>query len=176
MRARVDRARLERFMHVLAESASRASRVYLTGGSSAVLLGWRDATIDIDLEIVPEDDRALRAIPAIKEELHVNVELASPAHFIPALPGWEARSTFIRQERSLAFYHYDLYAQALAKVERFHARDILDVSEMIRRGFIEPRLLASFFEQIVPELYRFPAVDATAFRKNLKTILSEVRA
>jgi hypothetical protein len=160
-------------MRALAEKASRHSRVYLTGGSSAVLLGWRDATIDIDLEIVPEDDRALRAIPEIKEELQVNVELASPAHFIPALPGWEARSTFIRQEDTLAFYHYDLYAQALSKIERFHARDILDVHEMLRRGLVEPKLLESLFEQIVPELYRFPALDPTSFRKNLESVLAQ---
>lgn len=174
MRAPVDRARLERFMRALAENASRHSRVYLTGGSSAVLLGWRDATVDIDLEIIPEDDRALRAIPEIKEELQVNVELASPAHFIPAPPGWEARSTFIRQEKSLAFYHYDLYAQALSKIERFHARDVLDVQEMIRRGLVEPNLLLSLFDRIVPELYRFPSLDPLSFRKNLETILAQI--
>jgi hypothetical protein len=65
--------------------------VYLTGGATAVLLGWRETTIDADITIVPESDRLLRARPALKEQLRINVELASPAHFIPELPGWAER-------------------------------------------------------------------------------------
>ena len=75
----------------------------------------------------------------------MNVELACPAHFIPELPGWQERSLFIAQEGSLSFYHYDLYAQALAKIERGHALDVTDVEEMFRRGFIEPIKLKESF-------------------------------
>ena len=76
----------------------------------------------------------LREIPAIKDDLQVNVELASPAHFIPELPGWRDRSPFIVREGSIDFHHYDFYAQALAKIERAHARDLEDVREMSARG------------------------------------------
>ena len=86
----------------------------------------------------------------------MNVELACPAHFIPELPGWQERSLFIAQEEKLSFYHYDLYAQALAKIERGHALDVTDVEEMFRRGFIGPIKLKSLFEAIVPQLYRYP--------------------
>jgi hypothetical protein len=51
-----------------------------------VLRGWREGTIDIDMKIVPEDDRILRAIPAIKEQLHINIELTSPAERTPQGP------------------------------------------------------------------------------------------
>lgn len=172
MRQKVDRQRLERFLHALAAEADQHVNVYLTGGATAVLLGWRNATIDIDLQIIPEDDRMLQSIPALKEQMSINVELASPADFIPEVPGWKTRSRFIMQDRTVAFYHYDFYAQALSKIERFHERDVLDVKEMLQRRLIEPARLRELFGAIVPFLYRFPAISPEAFRQKLDSILS----
>ena len=107
----------------------------------------------------------LREIPAIKEELQVNVELASPAHFIPELPGWRDRSPFVIREGTIDFHHYDFYAQALAKIERAHDRDVDDVREMAARGLIEPARLTGFFDLIAPQLYRYPAIAAASFRR-----------
>ncbi len=78
MRALADAERIHRFMRALAESARQDGRVYFTGGATAVLLGWRPTTIDVDLRFVPEQDVLLRAIPTLKEQLQINVELASP--------------------------------------------------------------------------------------------------
>lgn len=36
-------------MRAIAEAARGPLQVYLVGGASAVVEGWRDATIDIDL-------------------------------------------------------------------------------------------------------------------------------
>lgn len=94
MRRLVDRQRLIGFMTALGREARQDARVYLAGGASALLLEWRGSTIDVDLEIRPERDEILRAIPRLKEELEINVELASPGLFIPELPGWEERSVF----------------------------------------------------------------------------------
>ena len=63
----------------------------------------------------------------LKDRLDVNIELASPDDFIPALPGWQERSTFIAQVGKVTFLHYDFYAQALAKIERGHDFDLSDV-------------------------------------------------
>jgi len=171
MRQKVDRERLDQFLHALAAATDEHADVYLTGGATAVLLGWRDSTIDIDLSIVPENDSMLRAIPALKERIKINVELASPADFIPELPGWKTRSLFIMQDRAVAFYHYDFYAQALSKIERFHELDVLDVKEMLQRKLVEPARLREMFEAIVPSLYRFPAISPERFRQNLEVIL-----
>ena len=92
MRQVADAARVLRLMHGLSKAADRETTVYFTGGASAVLLGWRATTIDVDLRFVPESDRLLRAIPNLKEELQINVELASPSDFIPEIPGWRERS------------------------------------------------------------------------------------
>jgi hypothetical protein len=165
MREVADADRIRRFMRTLAEAGQAAGRVYFTGGATAVLIGWRSSTIDIDIKIVPEHDHLFRAIPRIKEILQINVELACPADFIPVLPGWEERSPFIVSQGRLSFHHFDLYAQALAKVERSHTQDVADVAEMVRRGLVEPARAWQYFQAIEPDLYRFPAVDTRSFRQ-----------
>ena len=174
MRRVAEPDRIQRFMTALGVKATRQARLYVTGGATAVLLGWRASTIDVDIHIVPDDDRLLRALPELKEDLEMNVELASPAHFIPELPGWQERSLFIAQEGRLSFYHYDLYAQALAKIERGHALDVTDVEQMFRRGFIEPIQLKSLFQAIVPQLYRYPAIDPPAYRRAVEKIIEDI--
>jgi hypothetical protein len=165
MRQLTDARRLCEFMRLLGRRTRAAGRVYLVGGASAVLHDWRASTIDIDIDLDPGLDAVLREIPAIKEELQVNVELASPAHFIPELPGWRDRSPFVAREGTIDFHHYDFYAQALSKIERAHARDVDDVREMAARGLIEAGRLTSFFDLIEPQLYRYPAIDAASFRR-----------
>jgi hypothetical protein len=97
----------------------------------------------------------------------VNVELASPADFIPLPAGWRERSPSIGRQGRLGFRHFDLYAQALAKLERGHSRDVEDVQAMLERGLIEPPLLAAFFAEIEPDLYRFPAIDPAEFARSV---------
>lgn len=171
MRRLVDAERLGRLMRALGREARSESRVYLTGGASAVLIGWRGGTIDVDLKIEPERDEVLRAIPLLKESLEVNVELASPDDFIPELPDWRERSPFITREGKLFFHHYDFHAQALSKIERGHDRDVADVFEMHKRGLIESKRLAEMFAKIEPSLYRYPAVDPASFRRSVEEMI-----
>lgn len=107
----------------------------------------------------------MRAIPRLKEELRINVELASPDDFIPEVPGWRDRCVFIRQEGDVSFFHYDPYAQALSKIERGHSMDVNDVARMIAGGLVDRGELLRLFERIEPELYRFPAIDPASFRR-----------
>jgi hypothetical protein len=174
MRRVAEPDRIRRFMTALAVKATRQARLYFTGGATAVLLGWRPSTIDVDIHIIPDDDQLLRALPELKEDLEMNVELACPSHFIPELPGWQERSLFIDQEGKLGFYHYDLYAQALAKIERGHALDVTDVEQMFRRGLIEPTQLKNLFEAIVLELYRYPAIDPPAYRRAVEKMIQDM--
>ena len=57
MRAPVNRERIERLMDRLGRAASVPARVYLVGRASAVLVGWRLATIDVDLAMRPHRER-----------------------------------------------------------------------------------------------------------------------
>ena len=152
-------------LDALGRAAERDVRIYLVGGTSAVLLGWRAATVDVDLALRPDDDAVLRAIPRLKDTLRVNIELASPADFVPLPPGWEERSVFITRVGRAAFYHFDFYAQALAKVERGHRQDLDDVRAMLDRGLIDAAQARSLYARIEPDLYRFPAIDPASFRR-----------
>jgi hypothetical protein len=165
MRALADGDRIHRFMRALGAASPADARVYFTGGATAVLHGWRDSTIDVDIRIVPEHDALFRAIPQLKEELQLNVELASPDHFIPVKDGWEDRSPFVGREGRVSFHHFDLYAQALSKIERGHAQDVEDVREMLSRGLVERAALVAYFDEIAPSLYRYPAIDPATFRQ-----------
>lgn len=145
--------------------AQRTTRVYLVGGSTAVIEGWRDSTVDVDMRIEPADDELLRHLPRAKERLDVNIELASPADFLPELPGWRERSPFLFREGQVEVFHYDLYSQALAKLERGFAHDLADVDSMVRTGAVEPSRLVELFDAIAGELYRFPAVEPDELRR-----------
>jgi hypothetical protein len=160
-----DRARIEAFLEALAREATHDTTVFVVGGTTAVLVGWRDTTIDIDLVVRPESDAMLRAIPALKERLRLNVELASPDQFIPVPPGWEDRSPVIKRIGRVTIRHYDLCAQALAKLERAHARDVADVRAMLDLGLVSAADLRRMFEAIEPQLYRYPAIDPPSFRR-----------
>ena len=174
MREKVSAEAIERFMKALGRAGRSSARIYFVGGVSAVLLGWRETTIDIDLKLVPEVNEILKAIPDLKERLQVNVELASPDDFIPPLPGWEERSGFIAREGEIDFFHYDFYAQALAKIERGHNTDLLDVRRMIEFGLVEPSRLLEFFSRIEDQMYKYPAIDVKTFRDAVERFLQSL--
>ena len=173
MRELADSTRIERFMRELGRAVNVSGRVYLTGGATAVLYGWRETTIDVDIKLIPDHDEILREIPRLKEKLNLNVELAAPSDFIPLPGGWEERSPLIRQEGKLSFHHFDPVAQALSKVERGHDQDVRDVQEMIAAGLVIPAEALIQFKAIEPELYRFPAVDPASFRKAVENLFAE---
>ena len=168
MRRPVDPARIREFFRALGAEAREETHLYLTGGTTAVLFGWRVTTVDLDIKMVPERDSLFRAIPSLKEKLEVNVELASPADFIPELPGWQERSRFIVREGKIDFFHYDFYSQALSKLQRGHAKDLEDVREMIERELVEPQKAMELFEAMEGQLYRFPSIDPASFRRRVE--------
>jgi hypothetical protein len=173
-RAETNSAKVRRLMEELGRRAKGPGAVFLTGGATAVLVGWRDTTVDIDLKLNPEPAGVFDAIAQLKDELDINIELAAPDDFIPALPGWRERSPYIGTWGQVEFFHYDLYAQALAKIERGHARDLSDVRELVSRGLIETEQLCTGFEQIRGELKRFPAIDPDAFEAKLREFVAAV--
>jgi len=176
MREVADTVKIRRFMNALAQTTTTPVQVYFTGGATAVLIGWRASTIDVDIHLIPDDDQLLRGIPRLKDDLQINVELACPAHFIPELPGWQERSLFIDREGTLSFFHYDFYAQALAKIERGHGLDMADVEAMFQRGLVQAVALMKHFEAIEGQIYRYPALDARAFRSAVENAIDSLKS
>jgi hypothetical protein len=175
MRLEADICKIESFMAVTGQRVRGKGRIYLAGGATAVLHGWRPMTIDIDIKPEPEPDGLFEAIAQLKDELDINVELACPDQFIPALPGWRERSLFIAIHGFVEFFHYDPYAQALAKLHRGHERDLQDAQSFLRHGLIQLDLLRELFKMIEPQLIRYPAIDPAAFRATVTEYCHENR-
>lgn len=151
-------------MAELGRAARGAGCVYLTGGATALLHGWRGSTVDVDLKADPEPAGLFEAIAKLKETLDVNVELAAPDQFIPEVPGWRERSPLIERHGPVEFRHYDFYSQALAKLQRDHDRDRTDVEAMVAAGLVRPARLRELFAAIEPALIRHPAISPPEFR------------
>ena len=138
-----------------------------------MLEGWRQATVDVDLRFEPEYDELLRALPALKESLGVNIELASPPDFIPELPGWRERSPHVFRAGRVNVHHFDPYSQVLSKIERGFEQDLSDVQTMIESGLVKRPLLRELYDAIEPELFRYPAIEPSAFRDKLDAALGK---
>src|ERR1051326_6545792 len=145
MRRKVTIETLKEFMQELANAARSPGKVYFTGGATALLLGFREQTIDIDLKLDPEPAGAFEAIAALKQRLDLNVELASPDDFIPAARDWRERSQPITSIGPVEFFNYDFSLQALAKIERSHAQDLEDVRSFVRGGYVSAEELRRRF-------------------------------
>jgi hypothetical protein len=157
-------------MECLGNEVSEPVSVYLAGGATAVLRGWRETTIDVDIKPIP-DQPVLRVIPRIKETLQLNIELASPGDFIPVKNDWQTRSPLIDRYGQATYHHYEFDAQALSKIERGHRQDLVDVAEMLSRQLVSSTSLMTYFAEIEPELYRFPAIDPASFKAALASAL-----
>ena len=71
-----------------------------------MLHGWRLATIDVDIKLVPDHDVVLRAIPALKESMRLNIELAAPDDFIPVRDGRAFLSELVSQSESVCVHRH----------------------------------------------------------------------
>jgi hypothetical protein len=145
--------------------------MYLTGGATAVLEGWRESTIDVDVLFEPEDDALLRRIAELKQTLDINVELASPLDFVPELPEWRERSPSVFTEGNVAVHHFDPYSQALSKIERGFELDLEDVGAMLERGLVDRDRARELFSSVDSELFRYPAIDAASLRSAIERAL-----
>jgi hypothetical protein len=171
MRSTVDSQKIERLMQVLGREAQGSGCIYFTGGASALLIGWRSTTIDVDIRLDPEPPGIFQAIAKIKQELNINIELASPQDFLPPLPGWRDRSIFIARKGQISFYHYDFIAQSLSKLSRGFDRDIKDVEAMYEQGLLSLQELRDCFEAIAPNLIRFPSLNPDALRNRVENFI-----
>lgn len=172
MRALVDVAKIHTLMRELGRRAKGEGRIYLTGGATALLHGWRSATADVDIKLDPEPAGVFEAIAKLKNELDVNIELASPDQFIPPVPGWRERSEHITREGRVDFFHYDYVSQALSKLARGYDRDRSDVDAMLDAGLLTREQLGKGAADIDAELIRYPGLDADNFRRRVSDLVS----
>ena len=173
MRKRVTKETLHAFMEKLAKAAQSAGKIYFTGGATALLLGFREQTLDLDVKLDPEPKGAFEAIARLKNELDLNIELASPDNFIPPGPNWRSHSRHIATIGQLEFFHYDFVLQALSKLERGYTQDLDDVANLLRHGLVTPAELRARFNEIAPDLIRYPALDPQQFKSKIDKFLDQ---
>ena len=160
-------------MRELARSArpNRSYRIYLVGGGTAVLEGWRESSIDADL--YAKQDDIFRDVQGIKERLHLNIEFARPEDFVPPLEGTESRHVFIETVGRVSFYHYDPYAQLLSKVVRGFARDLADARAFIASGMVDPEQFRQLVAAVPESIYsKYPRLSSAAVRAAVDDFLS----
>lgn len=170
MRRPLDPERLRRVLEALGRACRGPGVLYLTGGATALLEGWRDSTVDVDLKLDPEPEGVFSAIARIKEELDVNVELASPSDFLPELRDWRSRSRLVGRFGPIEVRHYDFRAQALSKLARGFERDVDDVRAMLGRGLVTLEGLRAAFDEMRSRLERFPRVDPALIEASLDAL------
>jgi hypothetical protein len=168
----VSKSLLHKFMSELSRRTTGSGKIYFAGGATALLLGFREQTVDIDIKIDPEPKGIFEAIAAIKNELDLNIELAAPSDFIPASPLWRDLASHITDVGDLSFFHYDLALQALAKVERGFSHDLADASNLVAKGYVSVEQLMGRFDEIEPYLIRYPAINPKQFKSKFDNFLS----
>lgn len=72
MREKLTRPKLHAFLERLGAQARTPGACYLTGGACALLEGWRETTIDVDLKFDPVPAGVFEAIPRLMQELVVD--------------------------------------------------------------------------------------------------------
>ncbi|MBE9136157.1 hypothetical protein IQ254_02895 [Nodosilinea sp. LEGE 07088] len=173
MRSTIDPEKIELLMEILGREARSSGSVYFTGGASALLIGWRSSTVDIDIRLDPEPAGIFQAIAKLKQELNINIELASPQDFLPPLPGWRDRSVFIGKRGRISFYHYDFTAQALSKLSRGYDRDLNDVRAMYAQRLFSLEGLRDCLSAIEPDLIRFPSLNPEILKGKVNKFIEQ---
>jgi len=139
----------------------RSFSVYLVGGGTAVHAGWRASSVDVDLH--SDEEAVFRDVQRIKERLNINIEFARPEQFVPALRNSASRHVFIEAVGRVSYFHYDPYAQVLAKVVRGFDRDMQDARDFVRSGMVEPAKLRDLVAEIPRSAYaRYPSLSPSA--------------
>jgi len=173
MRAPADVSKIRRLMREIGRRSHGPGRVYLVGGASALLEGWRSSTVDVDLKLDPEPAGIFAALGVLKNALDLNVELSAPDQFLPPLPDWRERSVFIERQGEVEFFHYDFRAQALSKLARGFERDLADVRAMLERGLVSKADLEAALVAMRPGLPRYPTLDAAKFERRVEEFLGD---
>lgn len=178
LRPDVSRDDIERFLQQFGQLSQQPGRLYLAGGAELVHGGLRGegaTTVDIDLRMdVGDESAAETLIRQLMRQLSINVELASPADFIPLPSDWQTRSPFVGRYGNTDVFYFDYYALALSKIARGTSRDLSDVLLLAQNGLIQRDVLETAYQQILPQLGhgRFFNIDPVTFAEQYAAALA----
>ena len=176
----VDRARIERFFGELGRAFRRPARIYIVGGATLVYENLRRATLDIDVAIEVDNEfhsDLMRQIAWLKDHIPVNVELVSPADYIPLPSGWRERSPYVGRFGQIDVFHFDLVSTSLSKLLRGHEGDLAAVRTLISTDLLSAEDLEAGFKEINPKLPERgkSASEIAEFEENVRLVLDAPR-
>jgi len=180
LRSPANQGDIRRFLRRLGDEFRGAGRLYLVGGTTLVLEGYRQQTIDLDIvfDVNPaQADEFVRVVRELKDRLNVNVEEASPADFIPLPAGYADRHVYVGRFGQLDVFHFDLYSVALSKIERGREGDYADVITLLQNGRLDWGRLEDYYREILPEMGRRSLKqDPEEFELNFRALAEQWRA
>lgn len=159
---------MQLFMKSIGKVLKKRATFYLTGGSTAILYGFREGTIDID--IAGDMDELFSHIPKIKECLQINIEIAKPTDFIPSLPDEKDRHIPIGTFGKVTFMHFDPYSQAFSKIVRGHETDIADVKALMAAGLVDIKKLCEMVKKLPNHNFtKYPRLNRSAIESAIES-------
>jgi hypothetical protein len=160
---------LQMFMESVGRVLRKNTTLYLTGGSTALLYGFRESTIDID--IAGDMDEMFAHIPGLKEKLQINIEMAKPTDFVPSLPGENTRHIFIDQFGKVIFMHFDPYSQAFSKIVRGNQTDMSDVKNLAKERLVDLQKLSEMVKGLSDiDFARYPRLDRRSVEQAVNSV------
>lgn len=172
-RGMITKETLRKFMEAVGRVLKKEATLYLTGGATAILYGFRHGTIDVD--IAGDMDELFSLIPSLKERLHINIELAKPSDFVPRLHGESKRHILIGYFGKVRFMHFDPYSQAFSKIVRGHVTDMADVKSLMKQGLVDADKLNKLVKEIsATEFARYPQLNREAVEFAVDEYVSSV--
>jgi hypothetical protein len=152
---------IQSFMKLIGKTLKKRATIYLTGGSTAILCGFREGTIDIDLS--GDMEELFSHIPKIKERLQINIELAKPRDFIPSLSDEKDRHIPIGLFGKVTFMNFDPYSQVFSKIVRGHETDIADAKAMVTAKLVDAKKLCKMVKKLPDQQFaRYPRLNRSA--------------
>lgn len=110
-------------------------------------------------------------LAALRDELGLNIEFASPDQFIPVLAGWPDRSPFVERVADTTYRHFEYLAQALAKTSRQVAHDRADVLALVDRSLVSGADVWAYLRAVEEQLHRYPQVRAAQLAQKIRDLL-----
>lgn len=156
------------FMESIGRVLKQHATLYLTGGSTAILYGLREGTIDID--IAGDMDELFAHIPSLKKKLHINIEMAKPTDFVPSLPGESDRHILIGRFGTVSFMHFDPYSQAFSKIVRGHQMDVTDVKALVKHKLVDAKHLNAMVKKLPKSAFlKYPRLTRYAVEQAVES-------
>lgn len=168
MRTGLDEPKLRAFIREVGEAAQGPGRVYLVGGATALLLGVREQTVDIELKLDPEPKAIFEGIARIKERLSINGSSPRPTCSCRRSPVGESGASSSRGVGRWSSSTTTSMRKPWRRSSEVTTRTLPTPARSSGSAKSMSALLLELFGAIQPDLIRYPAIDPQDFEVRVR--------